>query len=174
VDKYETGGSASYWDGYYQENVRVSEEWKQNRRDGVQSGKQRNETADELRKGIERMESLRRDLVSQLENKKLSEASRNLAIHELGQKDAIIGRLNAQLQEVVMGEASPGSRQPSLDEAIDIGKLIEDASSDLRDDVSRLFKLYDVFSADRAKTAALKKNLQARKAWLEKNAPVKE
>jgi hypothetical protein len=174
VDKYESAGSQSYWDGYYQEDVRVSEDWKQNRRDGVQSGKQRKETAEKLRKGIDRMESLRRDVVSQLENKKLSEASRNLAIHELGQKDAIIERLNAQLQEVMMGEANPGSRQPSLDEAIDIGKLIEDASSDLRDDVSRLFQLYDVFSAGRAKTAALKENLQARKVWLEKNAPAKD
>lgn len=171
VDKYEASGSATYWNGYYQEDVRVSEDWKQNRRDGVQSGKQRNETAEELRKGIERMESLRRDLVSQLENQKLSEESRNLAIHELGQKDAIIERLKSQLQEVVMGEASPGSRQPSLDEAIDIGKLIEDASSDLRDDVSRLFKLYDVFSTERAKTAALKENLEARKAWLKNHSP---
>jgi hypothetical protein len=174
VEKYETDGSESYWNGYYQENVRVSEEWKQNRRDGVQSGKQHNETAEELRKGIERMESLRRGLVSQLENKKLSEVSRKLAIHELGQKDAIIERLNAELQEVVMGEASPGSRQPSLEEAIDIGKLLEDASSDLRDDVSRLFRLYDVFSADRAKTAVLKENLEARKVWLQKNSTAKD
>ena len=171
VEKYEASGSETYWNGYYQENVRVSEDWKQNRRDGVQSDKQRDETTAEIRKGIERMESLRRDLVGQLENPKLSEESRNLAIHELGQKDAIIERLKSQLQEVVMGEGSAVARQPSLDEAIDIDNLHQDSSKDLRDDVSRLFRLYDVFSTERAKTAALKENLEARKAWLENHSP---
>jgi hypothetical protein len=171
VEKYEASGSETYWNGYYQENVRVSEDWKQNRRDGVQSDKQRDETTAEIRKGIERMESLRRDLVGQLENPKLSEESRNLAIHELGQKDAIIEHLKSQLQEVVMGEGSAVARQPSLDEAIDIDNLLQDSSKDLRDDVSRLFRLYDVFSTERAKTAALKENLEARKAWLENHSP---
>jgi hypothetical protein len=171
VEKYEASGSETYWNGYYQENTRISDDWKQNRRDAVQSDKQRDETTAEIRKGIERMESLRRDLVSQLENQKLSEEGRNLAIHELGQKDAIIERLKSQLQEVVMGEASPGSRQPGLDEAIDIDRLLDDSSKDLRDDVSRLFRLYDVFSTERAKTAALKENLEARKAWLKTHSP---
>ena len=171
VEKYEASGSETYWNGYYQENTRISEDWKQNRRDGVQSGKQRNETAEELRKGIERMESLRRDVVSQLENQKLSEGGRNLAIHELGQKDAIIERLKSQLQVVVLGEGSAGTRQPSLDEAVDIDNLLQDSSKDLRDDVSRLFRLYDVFSTERAKTAALKENLDARKAWLKNHSP---
>jgi len=171
VEKYESAGSDSYWRGYYHENTRISEDWKQNRRDGNQSDKQRDDTTAELRKGIERMESLRRDLAGQLENKKLSEENRNLVVQELGQKDAVIERLRSQLQEVALGEGGGGTRQPSRDEAIDIEHLLQDSRKDLRDDVSRLFRLYDVFAAERAKSAALKENLEARKAWLEQNSP---
>jgi len=174
VEKYESTGSDTYWRGYYHENTRISDDWKQNRRDGVQSKKQRDETTAELRKGIERMETLRRDLAAQLENKQLGQDKRDFVIHEIGQKDAIIERLKSQLQEIVLGDQSSGTRQPSLNEAIDIEHLLEDARKDLRADVSRLFQLYDTFTAERAKTAALKENLEARKTWLEKHAPAED
>jgi len=174
VEKFESSGGDTYWRGYYHENTRVSEDWRQGRRDDVQTNKQRDETSEELRKGIERMEVLRKVLVVRLEDRNLSEDERNLVIYEIGQKDAMMERLKSQLEDVILHAGSGGARQPSLDEAIDIDNLLQDARKDLRDDVSRLFQLYDVFVKERAKTTALKENLEARKAWLEQHSPVED
>lgn len=174
VEKYETTGSDTYWRGYYQETTRISEDWKQNRRDGHQSDKQRDETTAEISKGIERMETLRRDLLGQLENKKITPEKRNLVVHEIGQKDAVIEQLKIQLQAVTYGGGNTGGRQASLDEAVDIEHLLQDSRKDLRADVSRLFQLYDVFTNERAKTTELKENLEARKAWLKEHASAKD
>jgi len=168
VEKYESSGS-SYWNGYYHENVRISDDWRQARRDDTQSDLQRDETSGAIREGIERINARRRGLIHQLENRNLSEDARKLAIQEIGQCDAITERLGKQLQEVVFNEQAGGTRQPSLHEAIDIDHLIDDARKNLRDDVSRLFRLYDAFAAERSKIHALSENLEARKAWLKEH-----
>jgi hypothetical protein len=66
-----------------------------------------------------------------------------------------------------------GGQEIGLDQANDIEDLIEDARADLREDVSRLFRTYDQFARGRTYLEGLRKNLEARKAWLEKNAPSK-
>jgi hypothetical protein len=169
VEKYEESSGDSYWRGYYHENTRISDEWRQARRDETQANVQRDATSKAIREGIERTESRRAALVNQLQQSTLTEDARKLAIHEVGQCDAIIDRLNSQLQDVVSNEQTGGGRQPSLDEAIDIDHLLDDARKDLRDDVSRLFRLYDVFTAERGKIHSLKENLEARKAWLKEH-----
>jgi len=168
VEKYETSGS-SYWNGYYHETTRVSDDWRQNRRDESQANLQRDETAKAIREGIERIDSRRRALINQLEHRNVTDANRELIIHEIGQSDAIIEKLNRQLQEVVLNEQKGGTRQPSLNEAIDINHLLDDARKDLREDVARLFRLYDSFAAERARIHALSENLEARKAWLKEH-----
>lgn len=168
VEKYETDGGA-YWNGYYYENTRVSEEWRQNRRDDIHTGKQRDDTQKAIREGIERLDQRRRSLTDLLANRNLTESARKLYLQELGQIDAYTERLNGQLAEVASSSADGGARQPGLNEAVDIGHLLEDARKDLRGDVSNLFRLYDAFARERSKVAGLKENLEARKAWLEKN-----
>jgi hypothetical protein len=174
VEKYESDGS-SYWNGYYYENTRISEDWRQNRRDNIRTGQQRDDTVEAIRGAIERLDQRRRSLKDLLANRTLTETARKLYVQELGQIDAYTDKLNTEMSDVVTHSGSGGSRQPGLDEAIDIGNLLEDARKDLRGDVSNLFRLYDEFARERSKTAALKENLVARKEWLEKNAaPVSE
>jgi hypothetical protein len=169
VKKYESDGG-DYWHGYYYENSRISEEWKQSRRDDTQGKVQRDEVTTAIKEGIERLDQRRRTLVDMLDNRNPSESARKLYIQELGQIDAQIENLNAQLVEVALPTGG-ATRTPSLDEAVDMGQMLDDARKDLRGDVSRLFQLYDAFDKERFRLTEMKENLAARKEWLEKNAP---
>lgn len=169
VKKYESEGS-DYWNGYNHENTRISEEWKQNRRDNTQSKVQRDEVTTAIKEGIARLDQRRRSLKDMLDNRKPSEAARKLYSQEIGQIDAQLENLNAQLVEVALPTGG-ASRTPSLDEAVDMGQLLDDARKDLRADVSALFQLYDSFDKERFRLTEMKENLAARKEWLKKNAP---
>jgi uncharacterized coiled-coil protein SlyX len=169
VKKYESDGG-DYWNGYYYENSRISDAWKQNRRDNSQSKVQRDEVTTAIREGIARLDQRQRALKDALENRNPSESARKLYTQELGQIDAQLENLNAQLTEVSMPTGG-ATRQPSLDEAIDMGQLLDDGRKDLRSDVSTLFRLYDGFDKERMRVGEMKENLAARKEWLEKNAP---
>ena len=169
VKKYDSEGG-SYWDGYDNESSRISEEWKQSRRDSVQGKKQRDEINAAIREGIERLDQRSRSLQDALANRNPSDSARKLYTQELGQIDAQSENLKKQLAEITMSSGG-ATRQPSLDEAIDLGQLLDDARKDLRSDISTLFRLYDGFDRERARLAELKENLSARKAWLDKNPP---
>lgn len=169
VDKYESTGG-SYWNGYYSEDTRVSDEWRQNRRDTVQSNKQRGDTTKALREALARLDQRRRSLKDMLDNRKLTDSERTLYTTELGQVDAYQDHLNAQLNAVATS-TSGGGQAVGLEQAHDIGSLIADARADLREDVSRLFRSYDQFVRGRAYLEGLRKNLAERKEWMEKNPP---
>jgi hypothetical protein len=171
TEKYKSDGG-TYWNGYYTENTRISDEWKQNRRDTVHSDTQRKDTTKTLKEALERLDQRRRSLKDLLANRDLTESAKQLYTTELGQVDAYEESLNAQLRDVTTGTGG-GGREIGLDQANDIEDLIEDARADLREDVSRLFRTYDQFARGRAYLEGLKKNLEDRKSWLEKNAPSK-
>lgn len=170
VDKYESDGG-SYWNGYYYEHTRISDDWKQNRRDNMKSGQTRDEITKAIREGLERLDQRRRSLKDLLDNRNPSKAARDLYIQEIGGIDAQVEKLNSELVDITSSAGAGTSRAPGLDEAVDIGNMLDDARKDLRGDVSNLFRLYHQFAAGRAKLNELKENLAARKAWLEKNAP---
>lgn len=170
VKKYESDGGTEYWNGYYSDNTRISEEWKQSRRDDTQGKVQRDEVTTAIKEGIERLDQRRRTLKDMLDNRNPSESARKLYNQELGQIDAQIENLNSQLVEVTLPTGG-ATRTPSLDEAVDMGELLDDARKDLRGDVSKLFQLYDSFDKERYRVNEMKENLAARKEWLEKNAP---
>lgn len=169
VEKHESDGG-SYWNGYF-DGGRVSEEWKQNRRDSSASNLQRKQTADALEKAIKRLEERRRSLKSQLEEGRLSGAARTLYVAELGQIDAYQAHLQSLQGDVIAGGGAAGGRAVGMEQAHDIENMIEDARTDLREDAARLFRSYDQFVRGRAYLEGLKENLVARKEWLEKNAP---
>lgn len=167
VAKFETDG-ASYWNGYYFENSRISEEWKQNRRDTSASNKQRAETAKSLKDGIDRLDKRRSSLENLLSNRKATDAAKKLYTRELGKIDAYEDHLKAQLRDVTVASVE-GGQPVGMDQAHDISQLLDDARRDLRDDVARLFRTYDEFARGRTYIEQLKANLAARKKWLEQN-----
>lgn len=174
VDKYESDGG-SYWNGYYYENSRISEEWKQNRRDSTQSDKIRGDAEKALRESLERLDQRRRALNDSLKNREITEASRELYNRELGQIAAYEEHLNTQLLDVSTSIKKPGNdggeSAVGLQQAHDMESLLEDSRKDLREDVSRLFRSYDQFVKGRAYLENLKKNLADRKEWLKQNDP---
>jgi cob(I)alamin adenosyltransferase len=167
VEKYESDGG-SYWNGYY-DGGRVSEEWKQNRRDSSASDKQRKDTAEALEKAIKRLEERRRSLKSQLAEGGLTESAKTLYVAELGQIDAYEAHLQSLQGDVIAGGGSAGGRAIGLEQAQDIENMIKDARTDLREDAARLFRSYDQFVRGRHYLEGLKENLAARKAWLLEN-----
>jgi uncharacterized coiled-coil protein SlyX len=168
VDKYESDGG-SYWNGYYNENRRISDEWRQNRRDTTHSNQLRDETSEALRETLGRLDQRRRSLKDLLENGKITESAKKLYTSELGQIAAYEDHLNARLRDVTTSTGGAG-QAVGRDQAHDIENLIIDARADLREDVSRLFRSYDQFVKGRAYLTDLKENLAARKDWLKKNA----
>ena len=168
VDKYQSEGN-SYWNGYYYENSRVSEEWKQGRRDATQTKMQRDEIATAIRETIERLDQRRRTLKDLLANRKSTESARKLYLQELGEIDAHTENLNTQLTAVTKANNGSATETASRDDAMELEELLDDARKDLRQDVSTLFRLYDDFARARTQLDALKDNLKARKEWLEKN-----
>lgn len=167
VEKYETTGG-SYWNGYYEEDRRISDEWRQNRRDNNRSDQQRDDTTEALKSALDRLDQRRRSLKDLLANRKLTESAKALYTTELGQIAAYEDHLNTQLKDVTISSGG-GGRAIGRDQAHDIESLIEDARMDIREDVSRLFRTYDQFVRGRAYLEGLKENLAARKEWLEKN-----
>jgi hypothetical protein len=170
VDKYEYEGGGSYWGGYY-DGGKVSDEWKQNRRDASASDRQRKDAREALEKAVERLEERRRFLKNELDKGGLTDSARLLYESELGQVDSYQDHLRKQLREVVSGGTAGGGRAVGLEQAQDIENMIEDARVDLREDAARLFRSYDQFVRGRHYLEGLRKNLAARKEWLEKNAP---
>lgn len=169
VAKYESSGH-SYWNGYYDENSRITEEWRQNRRDSLQSDKQRDDASKALRDTLERLDQRRRSLNDLLTNREITESARQLYYTELGQIDAYDDHLNVQLRDLATS-TTKGGEAVGRDQAHDIEMLIDDARKDLREDVANLFRAYDQFAKGRAYLEGLKQNLAARKEWLEKNTP---
>ena len=170
VEKYESGGGRSYWNGYYDENSRISEEWKQNRRDSLQSDKQRDDVSKALRDTLQRLDQRRRSLNDLLANREVTDSARQLYYTELGQIEAYEDHLNTQLRDLA-SSTTAGGNAVGRDQAHDIELLFEDARRDLREDVASLFRAYDQYAKGRAYLEDLKKNLAARKEWLDKNAP---
>jgi uncharacterized coiled-coil protein SlyX len=173
VDKYENDGGA-YWDGYYSENTRISDEWRQNRRDTHAADLQRKHTAEALEKAIERIKERRRALNGKLKDGEITASEKTLYTTELGQADAYEEHLKSQLREVTEGGDPGGGRAIGRDQANDIENMLEDARKDLREDAARLFRTYDQFVRGRHYLAELKETLAARKDWLKKHGAAVE
>ena len=170
VDKYESDGGGNYWDGYYYESRRISDDWKQNNRDTNHADMARKDATKSIREALERLEQRRGSLKDFLANRTITPVQKQLYTSELGQIDAYEDHLNAQLKDIATSTGDSG-KALGRDQAHDIESLIEDARADLREDVARLFQSYDRFVKGRSYLAGLKENLKARQAWLEKNAP---
>jgi hypothetical protein len=172
LNKYESYGT-SYYDGYDHENVRISEDWKQNRRDNTSGRQARQEVLTELEKAIETNQSRRALILNNLGSKTITVKEKTLQQEELGRIDAAIDNLRNQRRELVIPEGG-GGKEVGSDEAHDIEQMLEDARGDLSRDFSDLMRLYNDLETERTRLYGLKNNLKAREEWLKNNpAPSK-
>jgi hypothetical protein len=169
VAKYEQDSSYEA-NGVYYENSRVSEEWRQNRRDRVQTEKQRKEAQEALKKAIADLESRANTLKSQLAGGKLSDAERDIFEQELDHVTKLIDVRKGQLVEVT-APSTPGEIGASKDEADDLREMLRDARRDIAEDFVRTVRLYHAAAGERQKIHEVKENLAAREKWLRENDP---
>ena len=170
VKKYESDSeSHSYRRGFYHETSRVSEEWKQNRRETVMTDKNRDELISALKAAIERLESRRASLDDTIKNRKLSASEKEIQLEELGRLDASIERRRRELKQLATPTGGAGGQPLGRNKAHDVEQLLEDAGEDLSDDFRRLLQMYDEFDKERNKTFQLRENLKAREVWLQEN-----
>ena len=169
VDRIEsTGyGSTNFWGGWY-ENTRVSEEWRQNRRDGVQSTRQRREVRQALEQSIRELEDRRRTLTTNLGRSTLSPPARQIQEQEMARVNAILEQRRSQLLELATPTPAP-SQTVSRNEARDMANLLTHARQDIASDFSKALRLFHEAASERDRLHGLRLNLEARERWLEEN-----
>lgn len=169
VAKYEQDSSYDY-NGVAYENSRISEEWRQNRRDKVESEKERREAQDALKKAIEDLERRRDSLKTQLAGGKLNATEKELFEQELGHVSVLVDVRKSQLLSVAAPSAA-AENAASKGEADDLRALFNDARKDIAEDFAKTVRLYQSASTERDKIQAVKENLAAREKWLQENDP---
>ncbi len=169
VAKYETDATAEY-NGVYYENSRISEEWRQNRRDRVESEKQRREAQDALKKAIDDLERRAATLKTQLADGKLNDTEKELYEQEMGHVTNLLDVRKKQLIDVAAPSSVP-ENAASKGEADDLRELFQDARRDIASDFGETVRLYHTAAEERDKIAAVKENLAAREKWLQENDP---
>lgn len=169
LKKYESYGT-SYYDGYEQEDVRISEDWKQNRRDNTSGRQARKEILTTLETAIETNQNRRATILNTLANSKISEKEKALQQEELGRTEATIDNLKSQRSELVLPNAEAG-KEIGGGEAHDIKQLLDDARADLSRDFTDIMRKYSDLETERTRIYELKNNLQAREEWLKNNPP---
>ncbi|MES2921968.1 MAG: hypothetical protein V4819_10490 [Verrucomicrobiota bacterium] len=182
VDKYESAG-AEYRNGWYEETTRISDEWRQNRRQGVATEKSLREIREALEKAIASLESRKATTADLIKNRTLTDAERAIQEQELGRIDAM---LDARRQELVSlalpsttgtttdtsaSETTSSTSNPAAkDNAEEMKNLLDDARKDIAADFWTILRQYGQAAAERDKLIALKANLEAREKWLAEHA----
>jgi hypothetical protein len=169
IDRIETTGygSSTFWGGWY-ENTRVSEDWRQNRRDGVQATRQRRELTQALEQSVQDLERRRRTLVANLRGRALTPPAREIQTQELNRVDAILDQRRSQLMELATPIAPP-SQTVSRNEARDLSNLLDSARRDIASDFAKTLRLFNDAAQERDRLHALRENFEARERWLVEN-----
>lgn len=170
VKKYESAGGGYYGNGWGWRNERISDTWRQNRRDGVQSKKARDEARQALESSISDLERRRDAAAAQLKRNDLTEVEREIQKFELEHVQSLLGIRHKQLVEVSRPAKAP-AEAASKDEADSMKGLFEDAVTHLSSDFNDTLRLYRQALAENEKLHALRLNLAAREKWLAENDP---
>lgn len=165
VKKYEevegTGGYGWGWGPA----TRISDDYRQNRRNRNMNKEQRTEMMEALKKSIERHESLVASLKNRLENRKMSDADRELLEAEMARNVSLLATRKSQLEELTL-VSQPSTAELNRDAALDLQDALRDAAEDMRQDFETIFVKYAQLNRERSKLFKLETNLEARKKWL--------
>ncbi len=180
VEKYESDGG-NWWDGYYYENSRISDEWKQNRRQGTATEVNLRDLRKALEKAIADQQARRDSIAGLLKDRQLSAAERALQEQELGRTDAVLDNLRQDLVSLALPDTSSaavtdtsastptssgGEGTVAADNASAMKDLLEDSRSDISRDFWDILAKYSQAARERDKIITLKANLAAREKWL--------
>jgi hypothetical protein len=168
VEKYETDSGGGYYNNNgwgNRETTRISDDYRQNRRDRTMDGKQRKQMIGALKKSIERYESIIAGHKDSLANRKMSESEAELMNSEMERDARILAERQSQLSELHR-VPTPGTSPVQRSAATDLQAAIRDAAGDMRNDFDDIFVKYAQLNRERSKVFALKKSLAAREKWI--------
>lgn len=180
VEKYESDGGG-YWNGFgmYHESTRITDEWKQNRRQGTATETSLREIRQALEKAISTLEDRQRATEQALKSTSISAAERGIQQDELERINGLLASRREELRDLNLpnlptGDASGAESTASKDQANEMADLLEDSRKDIAADFWTVLRKYGEAADERDKIIALKENLAAREKWLaEHDKPAK-
>ena len=169
VEKYELDSGGGTYDGFWGwESSRISDEYRQNRRDRIMDGKQRDEVTKALKNSANRCESLISGLREELKSKKLPAADRELIQDELKKHSAMRENRQQQLEDLLVIR-QPETTAVNRDTAEELTESLEDLVADVQRDLQMIFLKHSQLEQENTKLYRLKRNLEARKQWLKEH-----
>lgn len=169
VEKYEAD-SEVYFNGWRHETTRISEEWKQNRRQGTATEKELRELTSALEQAIADLERRRDTITAKLKSGKLSEPNTNLAQQELSRTVAVLAHRKKELHELSSPNEKPYGQETDKNTADHLVDLFNHARGDIAEDHWTVLKKYDEAVTERETILEMKANLAAREKWLSEHA----
>ncbi|MFC7339324.1 hypothetical protein ACFQY0_19180 [Haloferula chungangensis] len=169
VKKYE-GDGGDYYNGWYHEDSRISEEWRQNRRQGVATENELRDLTQALEGAIEDLDRRIMAVEARLKDGKLSPANTILAKQELARNQAMLSSRKKELLELSTPAGTTSGDEANKDTADRLKEMFEDARGDIQDDHWAVLKKYDEAVDERESILKMQANLEAREKWLSENA----
>lgn len=167
VKKYEQDGSGLYYDGYYlQESSRISDEYRQNRRDRVMDKKQKEAVKSALTKSTHRCKNLIFNLQKQLESEKLDPEDAKLIQGEIKNHKAMLRLRESQLNDLLL-VSKPNTAEISRDAAIELTKSMDALLKDIQKDLQLIYIKHLQLRSETSNITKLKDKLSAQRKWLE-------
>jgi hypothetical protein len=173
--------------GWYSDNIRISDEWKQNRRQGIATEKSLRELREALEKSISTLESRIASTRDLLKNRQLTDAEREIQKQELGRMDVQLKSRREELLELSLPASKSAGKTPDSsasedpaasnpfssagkDNVTQIQNMLDDARKDISVDFWTVLRQYGEAVRERDKIIAMKENLAAREKWLVEHA----
>lgn len=171
VKKYESDGE-SYWNGWYHETTRISDKWRQNRRQGVATEGEIRGISNALNDAIKQLETQRDGINSLLANRQMNDQARAVQQQELGRVEAQLSARRRELVDLTLPSKGQTTSPANKDTADSMKALLNDATKDLSVDIWNVLKKYTQAAQERDHLIALKQNLAAREKWLSEHNSV--
>ena len=163
-DRYNRGGGNGWgWD-----NSRVSEEWKQNRRETTFTEGQQKKMITALKSSIDDLERRNNTLRNKSKISKTTEETKKFYQEDIARNEKAIATRKKQLGELMQPGHSTSTTAVSRNQAHDTELMIREIASDIRRESNALTRSYSELKKQLVKLNQTKKNLEARKAWLKK------
>jgi hypothetical protein len=156
------------WDWGW-DNTRVSEKWKQNRRETVFTRKQSKAMTEALKSSIDDLERQNNTLRNKLKEAGTSPETQKFYKEDIARNEAALASRKKQLGALMDPQrASVETESVSRNAAHDTEMMIREIVSDIKRDGNDMTRHYNDLKGRLQTLERMKKNLEARKAWLEK------
>ncbi len=151
-------------------NTRTNEDWKQNRREVVFTDAQQKKMISALKESIEDLSSRNKTLENKLAQKNISEEAKAFYQDDIARNNSALKSRRKQLEEIMQPSAPAPTTSVSSKQAHETKLMVQEIAKDIKRDTAALIGLYNHLKSDLASLNKIKKNLAARKAWLEEHS----